>query len=115
MRKVVNVNNKNSAVTTIKGKINNIEIENLDQFAELIVSRPGERIDLELERNNQTYITQVDLGLKEDDPTKGFIGLQTTIDQEKISQYLAVQKYSFPENVTMAFDYILKSIVIGHR
>ncbi len=55
-------------------KINDIEIENLDQFAELIVSRPGERIDLELERNNQTYITQVDLGLKEDDPTKGFIG-----------------------------------------
>ncbi|GIS86065.1 MAG: zinc metalloprotease [Woeseia sp.] len=93
-------------------KINNVEIENLDQFAELIVSKPGERIDLELERNNQTYITQVDLGIKEDDSTKGFIGLQTTIDQEKISQYLAVQKYSFPENITMAFDQTNQMIVL---
>ena len=93
-------------------KINNVEIQNLDQFAELIVSKPGERIDLELERNNQTYITQVDLGIKEDDSTKGFIGLQTTIDQEKISQYLAVQKYSFPENITMAFDQTNQMIVL---
>ena len=84
----------------------------MDQFAELIVSKPGERIELELERNNQIYITRVDLGIKEDDPTKGFIGLQTTIDQEKISQYLAVQKYSFPENVTMAFDQTNQMIVL---
>ena len=84
----------------------------MDQFAELIVSKPGERIDLELERNNQTYITQVDLGIKEGDSTKGFIGLQTTIDQEKISQYLAVQKYSFPENITMAFDQTNQMIVL---
>ena len=84
----------------------------MDQFAELIVSKPGERIELELERNNQIYITEVDLGIKEDDPTKGFIGLQTTIDQENISQYLAVQKYSFPENVTMAFDQTNQMIVL---
>jgi len=93
-------------------KIDSIEIKDLDQFGELIISKPGETIDLELERDNEIYITQVDLGVKEDDPTKGFIGLQTTIDQETIKQYLAVQKYSFPENITMAFEQTNQMIVL---
>ena len=38
--------------------------------------------------------------------------MQTTIDQEKISQYLAIQQYSFPQNVTMAFDQTNQMIVL---
>jgi len=72
--------------------IDGIEINGLEQFVELVFSRPGKRVDIEIQRNGEVYLTEVKLGVKEDDSSKGFIGLGTTIDKEQINQYLAIDK-----------------------
>ena len=92
--------------------IDSIEINGLEQFVELVFSRPGKRVDIEIQRNGEVYLTEVKLGVKEDDSSKGFIGLGTTIDKEQINQYLAIEKYSFPQNITMAIDQTNEMIVL---
>ena len=92
--------------------IDSIEINGLEQFVELVFSRPGKRVDIEIQRNGEVYLTEVKLGVKEDDASKGFIGLGTTIDKEQINQYLAIEKYSFPQNLTMAIDQTNEMIVL---
>ena len=92
--------------------IDSIEINGLEQFVELVFSRPGKRVDIEIQRNGEVYLTEVKLGVKEDDSSKGFIGLGTTIDKEQINQYLAIEKYSFPQNLTMAIDQTNEMIVL---
>ena len=92
--------------------IDGIEINGLEQFVELVFSRPGKRVDIEIQRNGEVYLTEVKLGVKEDDSSKGFIGLGTTIDKEQINQYLAIEKYSFPQNITMAVDQTNEMIVL---
>ena len=93
-------------------KIDNIEVKGLEQFVELVISRPGKLVDIEIQRNGETYLTEVNLGVKDDDSTKGFIGIGTTIDKEQINKYLAVEKYSFPQNFTMAIDQTNEMIVL---
>ena len=93
-------------------KIDNIEVKGLEQFVELVISRPGKRVDIEIQRNGETYLAEVNLGVKDDDSTKGFIGIGTTIDKEQINKYLAVEKYSFPQNFTMAIDQTNEMIVL---
>jgi len=93
-------------------KIDNIEVKGLEQFVELVISRPEKRVDIEIQRNGETYLTEVNLGVKDDDSTKGFIGIGTTIDKEQINKYLAVEKYSFPQNFTMAIDQTNEMIVL---
>ena len=93
-------------------KIDNIEINGLEEFVELVYSRPGKRVDIQIQRNGETYLTEVILGVKDDDSSKGFIGIGTTIDQEQINQYLAVEKYSFPQNITMAIGQTNEMIVL---
>ena len=92
--------------------IDSIEINGLEQFVELVFSRPGKRVDIEIQRNGEVYLTEVKLGVKEDDSSKGFIGLGTTVDKEQINQYLAIEKYSFPQNLTMAVDQTNEMIVL---
>ena len=92
--------------------IDDIEIKGLEQFVELVFSRPGKSVDIEILRNGEVYLTEVNLGVKEDDSSKGFIGIGTTIDKEQIKQYLAVEKYSFPQNITMAIDQTNEMIVL---
>ena len=92
--------------------IDGTEINGLEQFVELVFSRPGKRVDIEIQRNGEVYLTEVKLGVKEDDASKGFIGLGTTIDKEQINQYLAIEKYSFPQNLTMAVDQTNEMIVL---
>jgi len=92
--------------------IDDIEIKSLEQFVELVFSRPGKSVDIEILRNGEVYLTEVNLGVKEDDSSKGFIGIGTTIDKEQIKQYLAVEKYSFPQNFTMAIDQTNEMIVL---
>ena len=92
--------------------IDGTEINGLEQFVELVFSRPGKRVDIEIQRNGEVYLTEVKLGVKEDDSSKGFIGLGTTIDKEQINQYLAIEKYSFPQNITMAIDQTNEMIVL---
>ena len=93
-------------------KIDNIEVKGLEQFVELVISRPDKRVDIEIQRNGETYLTEVNLGVKDDDSTKGFIGIGTTIDKEQINKYLAVEKYSFPQNFTMAINQTNEMIVL---
>ena len=93
-------------------KIDNIEVKGLEQFVELVISRPDKRVDIEIQRNGETYLTEVNLGVKDDDSSKGFIGIGTTIDKEQINKYLAVEKYSFPQNFTMAIDQTNEMIVL---
>ena len=93
-------------------KIDNIEVKGLEQFVELVIRRPDKRVDIEIQRNGETYLTEVNLGVKDDDSTKGFIGIGTTIDKEQINKYLAVEKYSFPQNFTMAIDQTNEMIVL---
>ena len=93
-------------------KIDNIEVKGLEQFVELVISRPDKRVDIEIQRNGEIYLTEVNLGVKDDDSTKGFIGIGTTIDKEQINKYLAVEKYSFPQNFTMAIDQTNEMIVL---
>ena len=93
-------------------KIDNIEVKGLEQFVELVISRPGKRVDIEIQRNGESYLAEVNLGVKDDDSTKGFIGIGTTIDKEQINKYLAVEKYSFPQNFTMAIDQTNEMIVL---
>ncbi len=93
-------------------KIDNIEVKGLEQFVELVISRPDKQVDIEIQRNGETYLTEVNLGVKDDDSTKGFIGIGTTIDKEQINKYLAVEKYSFPQNFTMAIDQTNEMIVL---
>ena len=92
--------------------IDGTEINGLEQFVELVFSRPGKRVDIEIQRNGEVYLTEVKLGVKEDDSSKGFIGLGTTVDKEQINQYLAIEKYSFPQNLTMAVDQTNEMIVL---
>ena len=93
-------------------KIDNIEVKGLEQFVELVISRPGKRVDIEIQRNGEAYLAEVNLGVKDDDSTKGFIGIGTTIDKEQINKYLAVEKYSFPQNFTMAIDQTNEMIIL---
>ena len=93
-------------------KIDNIEVKGLEQFVELVISRPGKLVDIEIQRNGEAYLAEVNLGVKDDDSTKGFIGIGTTIDKEQINKYLAVEKYSFPQNFTMAIDQTNEMIVL---
>ena len=93
-------------------KIDNIEVKGLEQFVELVISRPGKRVDIEIQRNGEAYLAEVNLGVKDEDSTKGFIGSGTTIDKEQINKYLAVEKYSFPQNFTMAIDQTNEMIVL---
>ena len=93
-------------------KIDNIEVKGLEQFVELVISRPCKRVVIEIQRIGEAYLAEVNLGVKDDDSTKGFIGIGTTIDKEQINKYLAVEKYSFPQNFTMAIDQTNEMIVL---
>ncbi|MBC8225530.1 MAG: RIP metalloprotease RseP, partial [Gammaproteobacteria bacterium] len=93
-------------------KLDNISIKSPAEFSEMIGSRPNETIVLEIKRGNEIYQTEVLLESNRDNPSKGFIGISMTIDEAQLEQYLAVQKYSFPKNFTMALDQTNQMIVL---
>ena len=93
-------------------KLNNITVKNPTEFSEMIGSRPNETIELEIQRGNEIYRTLVILESSEMNPPKGFIGISMTIDETQIERYLAVQKYSFPKNFTMALAETNQMIVL---
>ena len=93
-------------------KLNNVSVKNPTEFSEMIGSRPNETIELEIQRGNEIYKTTVLLESSRDNPSKGFIGISMTIDQAQLEQYLAIQKYSFPKNFTMAVAETNQMIVL---
>ncbi|GIS40615.1 MAG: hypothetical protein Ct9H90mP13_04610 [Pseudomonadota bacterium] len=59
--------------------IDGIEIQNIEQFSQLIMDRPNALIDLLIERDGMDYETDVSLTTREDNKSMGYIGLQTTL------------------------------------
>ena len=74
--------------------IDGIEIQNIEQFSQLIMDRPNALIDLLIERDGMDYETDVSLTTREDNKSMGYIGLQTTFDQDQLQEYMAIEKYS---------------------
>lgn len=93
-------------------KLNSISVKSPAEFSEMIGSRPNETIELEIQRGNEIYQTVVLLESSRDNPSKGFIGISMTIDEAQLEQYLAIQKYSFPKNFTMALAETNQMIVL---
>ena len=84
--------------------IDGIEIQNIDQFSQLIMDRPNTLIDLLIERNGMDYETDVSLTTREDNKSMGYIGLQTTFNQDQLQEYMAIEKYSFTQSFLMSIE-----------
>ena len=54
--------------------IDDIEIQNIEQFSQLIMDRPNALIDLLIERDGMDYETDVSLTTREDNQAMGYIG-----------------------------------------
>ena len=76
-------------------KANGEEFENYSELRQSIINST----DYEIQRNGEAYLAEVNLGVKDDDSSKGFIGIGTTIDKEQINKYLAVEKYSLASSI----------------
>ena len=84
--------------------IDGIEIQNIEQFSQLIMDRPNALIDLLIERDGMDYETDVLLTTREDNKSMGYIGLQTTFDQDQLQEYMAIEKYSFTQSFLMSIE-----------
>lgn len=84
--------------------IDGIEIQNIDQFSQLIMDRPNTLIDLLIERDGMDYETDVSLTTREDNKSMGYIGLQTTFNQDQLQEYMAIEKYSFTQSFLMSIE-----------
>ncbi|HJL80036.1 MAG TPA: RIP metalloprotease RseP, partial [Gammaproteobacteria bacterium] len=84
--------------------IDGVEIMNIDQFSQLIMDRPNTEIDLLIKRNEEDYITKVSLSVREDNEAMGYIGLQTTLDQDQLQKYMAIEKYSYTQSFLMSIQ-----------
>ena len=84
--------------------IDGIEIQNIEQFSQLIMDRPNALIDLLIERDGMDYETDVSLTTREDNKSMGYIGLQTTFDQDQLQEYMAIEKYSFTQSFLMSIE-----------
>ena len=73
--------------------IDGIQIQNIEQFSQLIMDRPNALINLLIERDGMGYETDVSLTTREDNKSMGYIGLQTTFDQDQLQEYMAIEKY----------------------
>lgn len=91
---------KNDILLSIDGE----ELKNIEQFSQIIMERPRQVIELIVSRNNEDYIASVSLGLREDNPSMGFIGLQTTVDQNQLQDYMAIEKYSLLQSFFMSIE-----------
>ncbi|GIS87255.1 MAG: zinc metalloprotease [Woeseia sp.] len=93
-------------------KVDDVDINNWSQFAEIIVAKPNQNIQLEIKRQNRTYLKTVLLDSSADNNNQGFIGLKARIDQDQLKQYQAIQKYRFPKSLTMAVNETNQMIVL---
>jgi regulator of sigma E protease len=93
-------------------KVDDVDINNWSQFAEIIVAKPNQNIQLEIKRQNRTYLKTVLLDSSADNNNHGFIGLKARIDQDQLKQYQAIQKYRFPKSLTMAVNETNQMIVL---
>jgi len=84
--------------------IDGIEIKNIEQFSQMIMDRPNSKIDLIIERSGIDYQTEVLLATREDNESMGYIGLQTTFDQNQLQEYMAIEKYSFSQSFLMSIE-----------
>ena len=84
--------------------IDGIEIKNIEQFSQMIMDRPNSKIDLIIERSGIDYQTEVLLATREDNESMGYIGLQTTFDQNQLQEYMAIEKYSFTQSFLMSIE-----------
>ena len=92
--------------------IDGIEIININQFSQLIMDRPNAEIDLLINRDKEDYITKVSLSSREDNKAMGYIGLQTTLDQNQLQEYMAVEQYSFAQSFLMSIEETNRMIVL---
>jgi len=92
--------------------IDGIEIMNINQFSQLIMDRPNAEIDLLINRDKEDYITKVSLSSREDNEAMGYIGLQTTLDQKQLQEYMAVEQYSFAQSFLMSIEETNRMIVL---
>ena len=93
-------------------KVDDVDINNWNQFAEIIVARPNQNIQLEIKRQDRTYLKTVLLDSSADNNNQGFIGLKARIDQDQLKQYQAIQKYRFPKSLTMAINETNQMVVL---
>ena len=93
-------------------KVDDVDINNWNQFAEIIVARPNQNIQLEIKRQDRTYLKTVLLDSNADNNNQGFIGLKARIDEDQLKQYQAIQKYRFPKSLTMAINETNQMIVL---
>ena len=93
-------------------KVDDVDINNWKQFAEIIVARPNQNIQLEIKRQDRTYLKTVLLDSNADNNNQGFIGLKARIDEDQLKQYQAIQKYRFPKSLTMAINETNQMIVL---
>ena len=84
--------------------IDGIEINNIEQFSQLIMDRPNSVIDLLIKRGGIDYQTEVLLATREDNESMGYIGLQTTFDQSELQEYMAIEQYSFTQSFLMSIE-----------
>ena len=92
--------------------IDGIEIKNIEQFSQMIMDRPNSEIDLLIERDGIDYQTDVLLATREDSESIGYIGLQTTFDQNQLQEYMAIEKYSFSQSFLMSIEETNRMIVL---
>ena len=85
---------------------------NINQFSQLIMDRPNAEIDLLINRDKEDYITKVSLSSREDNDAMGYIGLQTTLDQKQLQEYMAVEQYSFAQSFLMSIEETNRMIVL---
>ncbi len=93
-------------------KVDDVDINNWNQFAEIIVARPNQNIQLEIKRQDRTYLKTVLLDSNADNNNQGFIGLKARIDEDQLKQYQAIQKYRFPKSLTMAINETNQMVVL---
>ena len=93
-------------------KVDEVDIKNWNQFADIIVAKPNQYIELEIKRLDETYRKTVLLDTNADNENQGFIGLRARIDQDQVQQYQAIQKYRFPKSLTMAINETNQMIVL---
>ena len=93
-------------------KVDEVDIKNWSQFAEIIVAKPNQNIQLEIERQGRMYRKTVLLDSNAENKDQGFIGLKARIDQDQLKQYQAIQKYRFPKSLTMAINQTNEMVVL---
>ena len=93
-------------------KVDDVDINNWKQFAEIIVARPNQNIQLEIKRQDRTYLKTVLLDSNADNNNQGFIGLKARIDEDELKQYQDIQKYRFPKSLSMEINERNQMIVL---